>query len=490
MKLINTLIIIICCAHGIANAQQPNWQVNYADFQNTMTVVIAVSDECVPSADPMDIVAAFDITGQIRGVEPTIINNKALLTVGSNGSGEQIYFKVYDASTDRVYNIYNTTVPFIGDETIGSIAEPMLLNFDSNPLGASAGPDQELFNTASTVLQATGVGSWSLVEGAGGSISMPADPQSTFTGVIGTSYTLAWTLDNAAGCIGETDEVIIHMVIPSDEDNPQACSDGLDNDGNGLTDCMDPGCGKPTVLSMTKTDPTPIDCSTTQADGLISLSQSGGDLLSIDMGATMQPSSTFENLIAGDYNVLIRNSTSGCEAIVNITLDNTLDPLTSVTSMEVKGPDIICKGQDAIMYEIDIPAVADLSWSYSGTDVTINEMGEAAFIDIGPDATSGQLVATMASACSSITASMDIAFANDFLCGFANCPANVNLTTGLLQSLNAPRIYRAQMDLTSNAEVPSYLYEFSAGTSLNFNPGFTITGGQPFIAEIKTCSSN
>ena len=490
MKCIIMMSVLILGMAGAVFAQNPNWTINYPDFQNTMTMVISISDECVPSEDASDIVAAFDITGQIRGVEVTNVENKAVLTVASNGSGEQIYFRVYDASTNSVYNIHNTTVEFVGDALIGSFEAPFVLNFDSSPTGSSAGPDQEVFNTASTVLQASGDGSWTTIEGAGGDIDNPSDPGSTFTGVIGTSYTLAWTLDNAAGCIGETDEVVIHLVLDQAEDNPQTCRDGLDNDGDGLTDCADPDCGQPIVQSMQKIDPTPLTCTTTQADGSIMIVQTGGDLFSIDNGANDQSAALFESLIADDYSVLIKNSNTGCETIVDITLDNTLDPLISVGTMEVRGPAVLCKGQSNVIYEINMPAVADLSWSYTGADITLDEIGDNAFANIGSAATAGQLVATMTSACSNISASLDIDFASNFLCGFANCLPTIDITTGLVGSTSAPQVYRAGVELSSSVSLPARNFEFTAGSSLIFDAGFAVLKGNLLTADIQTCTSN
>jgi hypothetical protein len=53
-----------------------------------------------------------------------------------------------------------------------------------------------------------GTGSWSIISGAGGSVTTPTSPTSTFTGVAGTSYTLRWTISNAP-CAASTDDVVI-----------------------------------------------------------------------------------------------------------------------------------------------------------------------------------------------------------------------------------------------------------------------------------------
>ena len=125
LKACFTIVLMGICS--LSFAQAPNWVVDANDFGQDMTVIVKISDECVPSDVPNDIVAAFDINGQIRGVANTNINNAAFLAIGAENPGEVIYFKVYDASTDAVYNIYNTTVAFEVDGDIGDFDDPFLL---------------------------------------------------------------------------------------------------------------------------------------------------------------------------------------------------------------------------------------------------------------------------------------------------------------------------------------------------------------------------
>ncbi|NJM25427.1 MAG: hypothetical protein HC859_08005, partial [Bacteroidia bacterium] len=87
------------------------------------------------------------------------------------------------------------------------------ITFDINtPTTADAGPDQDLC-AASTVLAGNtpliGVGAWSIVSGAGGTIVDPADPVSAFNGVQGTTYVLQWTIDSGGGCATSIDQVTI-----------------------------------------------------------------------------------------------------------------------------------------------------------------------------------------------------------------------------------------------------------------------------------------
>jgi hypothetical protein len=481
--LLSFLIIVVQL-----NAQNPNWSVNYPDFQNTMRAIITVSDECVPSSDANDIVAAFDITGQIRGFAKTDVENKAFLTIGSNSSGEEIIFKVYDASTNKVYNIYNSSISFSEENPAGTIPVPLILNFDSSPAGVSAGPDQEIFSKTTTTLAATGTGTWSIIVGAGGSFVDASSPTTVFNGVIDSKYILAWTLDNASGCIGETDEVIIYFVLNEPEDGTRTCTDGLDNDGDGQTDCADPHCGQPVITSIARTDPTPIDCNSTVDDGSFVISNTGGDIFSLDMGVTRQGSNSFAGLMAGTYNVYMQNSTTGCNAVGEAKLENTLDPIGNINEMNVMGPEMLCMGLQDVNYSLDVPALGTLIWSYTGTDVSISSIGNTGMADFGSSSTAGGIVATMSSACSSISDTLQVVFANPFLCSFSNCPATADITTSLIESTNAPQVYRVGMELKSSAIIRNYNYEFTAGNSVTLESGFSIATGLNFVADIKKCS--
>jgi hypothetical protein len=53
-----------------------------------------------------------------------------------------------------------------------------------------------------------GTGAWSIVSGLGGTVTTPANPVSTFTGIAGTAYVLRWTISNGP-CTASTDDVNI-----------------------------------------------------------------------------------------------------------------------------------------------------------------------------------------------------------------------------------------------------------------------------------------
>lgn len=81
------------------------------------------------------------------------------------------------------------------------------------PTVANAGADQLNVAGISTVLEANtplvGSGGWGFAQGSGGSITEPTNPQSTFTGLAGNSYTLTWTISGACG--STSDNVVIQF---------------------------------------------------------------------------------------------------------------------------------------------------------------------------------------------------------------------------------------------------------------------------------------
>lgn len=97
------------------------------------------------------------------------------------------------------------------------------------PSVANAGTDQININATQTTLGANvadvGTGMWSIVEGAGGVIGNFNNPNSSFTGVAGTSYTLKWTIYNVCGL---TEDIVTISFV----DNSFTC-------GNNLIDSRD-----------------------------------------------------------------------------------------------------------------------------------------------------------------------------------------------------------------------------------------------------------
>jgi hypothetical protein len=92
-----------------------------------------------------------------------------------------------------------TGFKYNGSVTSG-IVETDIVNAYALPTTASAGTDQSLCGVSGTTLAAnnptTGIGAWSVVSGAGGNFFNNLLRTSTFTGILGNTYQLKWTISN------------------------------------------------------------------------------------------------------------------------------------------------------------------------------------------------------------------------------------------------------------------------------------------------------
>ena len=82
---------------------------------------------------------------------------------------------------------------------------------------AAAGPDQSICGVSATLAANSalvGTGSWSIVNGIGGSFGSPSSPFSSFTGTSGVVYTLRWSISNSP-CTVSYDDVTINFTSGS-----------------------------------------------------------------------------------------------------------------------------------------------------------------------------------------------------------------------------------------------------------------------------------
>ena len=110
-----------------------------------------------------------------------------------------------------------------------SLSDDVDITFATAPTTANAGPDLTGATTCginsvnlSGNLPTTGTGSWSIVSGAGGTVTTAGSPTSTFTGSAGTTFMLRWTISNSP-CAASTDDVIITF-----NQNPSPANAGVD----------------------------------------------------------------------------------------------------------------------------------------------------------------------------------------------------------------------------------------------------------------------
>lgn len=123
---------------GTMYAQNPNWSVNSANYSLDASVVGELLIDNQVSTDTNDQVAVFDGNNVIRGVAnvsfvASLNKHLVFLTLLSNTNGDQLTFKVYDASEDKVYEATNTAITFEPNKVFGSNDNPFQITA-KNPL--------------------------------------------------------------------------------------------------------------------------------------------------------------------------------------------------------------------------------------------------------------------------------------------------------------------------------------------------------------------
>jgi len=106
--------------------QVPDWEVNPADFEYSMTAVISLEVDSSLSDDPNDIVVGF-VGNQVRGIaHPELVNDisppryLAFMNIYSNMvAGENVRFQVFDADACHLYNSADNYISFQADERQG-----------------------------------------------------------------------------------------------------------------------------------------------------------------------------------------------------------------------------------------------------------------------------------------------------------------------------------------------------------------------------------
>lgn len=175
------LIILTCLGmllSVVLTAQSPDWeQPTGYQYSKNFTGVLVMSGE--ESRDENDKVAAF-VDGEVRGVaQPVYESNNdryyVFLTVFSQqASGEEMTFRMYDASADELSNALDT-VDFENNGSSGTISSPTVFRDNHTPTAIEVSTDEVFENTAvgDTVLTFTTVDedaddsfTYELVEGA------------------------------------------------------------------------------------------------------------------------------------------------------------------------------------------------------------------------------------------------------------------------------------------------------------------------------------
>jgi hypothetical protein len=120
---------------------RPNWSVNPADFESSMTVVGQLQIKGFPQEDSDDLIAAFVGSTCVGLASPTYEkayqNNLVYMQIWGNAAdnGKDIVFKIWDASTGNIYPVVEVNengspsqIHFAGNSLKGSPAAPVIFN--------------------------------------------------------------------------------------------------------------------------------------------------------------------------------------------------------------------------------------------------------------------------------------------------------------------------------------------------------------------------
>jgi autotransporter-associated beta strand protein len=181
------------------------------------------------------------------------------------------------------------------------------------PTAANAGADQTGAATCGLTTVSlngnnptVGTGIWSIVNGAGGTITDPTSSASTFSGTAGTTYTLRWTISNSP-CTTSTDDVVITFNQP------------------------------PTAGIANNTATTILTCTTTS----ISLTATGGTSYSWSAGSTVVSSVSALSVSSSGTNTVTVTGANGCTATSAITITQNL---AATTAAVLSGTATISRG--------------------------------------------------------------------------------------------------------------------------------------------------
>ena len=107
-------------------AQAPDWTLNPADFETSMTVIGTLEFDGTTSDNTDDIVAAF-VGDDVRGLASPSSSGSSttfLMLVLGNSSDDEVSFKVYDASLNTITEL-DLTIEFESNGTVGSFSSPV-----------------------------------------------------------------------------------------------------------------------------------------------------------------------------------------------------------------------------------------------------------------------------------------------------------------------------------------------------------------------------
>ena len=196
-------------------AQAPSWTVNTASYQYNMNIIAFLHVDDRLLIDEQDKVAAF-VAGEVRGVaDPIFIASAdrylAYLTVFGNAENEQVEFKVYDSSNDRIVDI-NRRVDFKIDGQLGNVFQAFSL---ANPaLNSEAEIENFSFSLVEPVSTEIGDGQVEIVVEKDQSLS---DLTPEFVASKGARVYIERALRESGTAAADFAEPVLYSVLSEDE---------------------------------------------------------------------------------------------------------------------------------------------------------------------------------------------------------------------------------------------------------------------------------
>ncbi len=187
-----------------------------------------ISGLCSSSIDELSVNFQKATTTANAGVNQTITSTETQATLAANGPevGETGTWSILSGVGGSFSNINSPTSTFLGNPCTNyslrwaiqglcsSNDDDVFISFSQSNTIANAGADQTP-TTLTTTLAANAVvsgqiGLWSIVSGTGGSFSNVNSPTSIFTGSLGQSYSLKWSISTC----NNTSNDIVNIIFP------------------------------------------------------------------------------------------------------------------------------------------------------------------------------------------------------------------------------------------------------------------------------------
>jgi hypothetical protein len=203
-----TILALLVAASAFASP--PTWTVIPTNYNNSMTFTGVISLSGIESTDSNDIIGAFvgtECRGVVKPILLTSINRYLVFLVvfSNSSSGENLTFKVYDASNDVVINAIQTN-SFASYTVIGEISTPFVW-YDvmaAFPISGKVMYDntaKTVVNNAKIVLKSNGISIDSVTTNSTGNY--------TFSQRQNGTYTITVTTTKPWGGVNSTDALLM-----------------------------------------------------------------------------------------------------------------------------------------------------------------------------------------------------------------------------------------------------------------------------------------